>query len=84
MVFEREAASPAQSIDVLIDMAGWRRLVGLRSRAKRPDVGGLIAFNFKSFSRSGRPRPPYKPSKGAIAGAFLSDMFDTAYRDVSD
>jgi hypothetical protein len=84
MVFEREAASPAQTTARIRGMAGWRRLVGLRSRAQRPDVGGQSVLNFRAFARSGEAHAPYKPSAGAIAGVILSDMFDTGYRDVFD
>lgn len=59
-------------------------MVGLRSRAKRPDVGGQIVLLFGPFDRSGAFRAPYKPSNGVFVEVILSDMFDTAYRDVFD
>lgn len=80
MFLAPEAASPAQSTDVLIGIAGWRRWVGLRSG---PTSGGYCLVP-QGLLSAAHISTLYKPSVGAFAGLILSDKFDTAYRDVSD
>ncbi len=76
-----EAASPAQSTDVLIGIAGWRRLLGLRSR---PRAGGYcIVLQAHLSARRGRA-PLQTENRGFCRGISLSDAFDIPYRDVFD
>ena len=65
-----EAASPARSTDVLIGIAGWRRLLGLRSR---PRSGGYcIVLQAHLSARRGRA-PLQTENRGFCRGISLSD-----------
>ena len=56
----RATAAPHNRLDVLIEIAGGGTWVGLRSRAKRPDGGGLFALFRADLHRPSDFSRPYK------------------------
>ena len=58
--------------------------VAARGRAAWPDIGGGVPFARRDFFRFCGSFCPYKPHVGAFVGEYVSDVFDIAYRDMSD
>ena len=58
--------------------------VAARGRAAWPDIGGGVPFARRGFFRFCGYFGPYKPHVGAFVGEYVSDVFDIAYRDMSD
>ena len=62
------------------EITEWRHGVGLLWAR---DMGGGVPFAQRAFF-GGTGFCPYKPHVGAFVGEYVSDVFDIAYRDMSD
>src|SRR6516225_9814313 len=58
--------------------------VAARGRAAWPDIGGGVPIARRGFFRWCGYFCPYKPHVGTFVGEYVSDVFDIAYRDMSD